>query len=141
MHLLPRLSHAFSMFDRNPVPRFHGDNSADPLLVIVHPAPRFRNSPAWIPYGKFTQGGSLAEILATGDCVAQVLVVAPCGPVPGPRIAPDLTRCISHEQASKPAKQPKKATGQKMLLPIEGKKPEKEAVAKKSAARGQRKSA
>lgn len=43
----------------------------------------------------------------------------------------------------KPAKKPKKrAAGQKeMLMPIEGKKPVKEAAAKKPTARSQRKSA
>jgi DNA end-binding protein Ku len=47
------------------------------------------------------------------------------------------------ESSKKPAKKAKKATpGQKeMLMPIVGKKPAKEAAAKKSAARSQRKSA
>ena len=47
------------------------------------------------------------------------------------------------ESSKKPAKKAKKATaGQKeMLMPIAGKKPAKEAVAKKPAARSQRKSA
>jgi len=53
-----------------------------------------------------------------------------------------LRASIGQEQASKPAKKPKKAAGQKeMLLPIDGKKPAKEAAAKKSAPRGQRRSA
>jgi DNA end-binding protein Ku len=54
-----------------------------------------------------------------------------------------LRRSIGQEQTTKPpAKKPKKAaSGQKeMLLPIEGKKP-KEAAAKKTAAKPQRKSA
>jgi DNA end-binding protein Ku len=53
-----------------------------------------------------------------------------------------LRRSIGQEQASKPAKQPKKAAaGQKeMLLPIDGKK-SKEAAAKKTASKPQRKSA
>ena len=47
------------------------------------------------------------------------------------------------EPAKKPVKKPKKsAPGQKeMLMPIAGKKPAKEAVVKKSAARSHRKSA
>jgi DNA end-binding protein Ku len=46
-------------------------------------------------------------------------------------------------QASKPAKKSKKASpGQKeMLMPIAGKKPAKEAAAKKTAAKSHRKSA
>ena len=54
-----------------------------------------------------------------------------------------LRASLGQEQGSKPAKKPKKAAaGQKeMLLPIDGKKPAKEAAAKKPAARGQRKSA
>jgi DNA end-binding protein Ku len=53
-----------------------------------------------------------------------------------------LRASIGQEQASKPAKKPKKAAGQKeMLLPIDGKKPAKEAAAEKSAPRGQRRSA
>jgi DNA end-binding protein Ku len=46
-------------------------------------------------------------------------------------------------KGSKPAKKPRKvASGQKeMLMPIPGKKPAKEAVAKKPAAKPQRKSA
>jgi DNA end-binding protein Ku len=56
-----------------------------------------------------------------------------------------LRRSVGQEAApvktAKPAKKPKKATGQKeMLLPIEGKKP-KQAVAKKTTAKPQRKSA
>jgi DNA end-binding protein Ku len=53
-----------------------------------------------------------------------------------------LRASLGQEQGAKPAKKPKKATGQKeMLLPIDGKKAAKEAAAKKPAARGQRKSA
>jgi DNA end-binding protein Ku len=53
-----------------------------------------------------------------------------------------LRASIGQEQASKPAKKQKKATGQKeMLLPIGGKKPAKEAAAKKTASKPQRKSA
>ena len=53
-----------------------------------------------------------------------------------------LRASIGQEQASKPAKKQKKATGQKeMLLPIDGKKPAKEAAAKKTASKPQRKSA
>jgi DNA end-binding protein Ku len=46
-------------------------------------------------------------------------------------------------QSSKPAKKPRKvASGQKeMLMPIAGKRPAKEAAAKKPAAKPQRKSA
>ena len=51
-----------------------------------------------------------------------------------------LRASLGQEQGSRTAKKPKKATGQKeMLLPIAGKK--KEAAAKKSAAKPQRKSA
>jgi hypothetical protein len=43
-----------------------------------------------------------------------------------------LRASIGQEQASKPARKSKKATGQKeMLLPIDGKKPAKEAAPKK----------
>jgi DNA end-binding protein Ku len=54
-----------------------------------------------------------------------------------------LRRSVGSEQASKPAKKPKKASvGQKeMLLPIASKKPAKEATAKKPTAKHQRKSA
>ncbi len=58
-----------------------------------------------------------------------------------------LRRSVGQEaapaKAAKPAKKPRKASsGQKeMLMPIEGKKPAKEAAAKKPAARPQRKSA
>jgi DNA end-binding protein Ku len=54
-----------------------------------------------------------------------------------------LRRSASGEQALKPAKKPKEAAAgqQEMLLPIAGKKPAKEAGAKKTAARPQRKSA
>jgi hypothetical protein len=53
-----------------------------------------------------------------------------------------LRASIGQEQASKPARKSKKATGQKeMLLPIDGKKPAKEAAPKKSVGRAQRKSA
>jgi DNA end-binding protein Ku len=55
-----------------------------------------------------------------------------------------LRRSVGQEQASKPGpKKPKKAAaGQKeMLLPIAGKKPAKEAGAKKPAPKPQRKSA
>jgi DNA end-binding protein Ku len=42
----------------------------------------------------------------------------------------------------KSSKKPRKASGQKeMLMPIEGKKPAKEAAAKKTASKPQRKSA
>jgi DNA end-binding protein Ku len=52
-----------------------------------------------------------------------------------------LRASIGQEQGSKPAKKPKKAAGQKeMLLPIDGKK-SKEAPAKKTASKPQRKSA
>jgi DNA end-binding protein Ku len=52
-----------------------------------------------------------------------------------------LRASIGEAQAPKPAKKPKKATGQKeMLLPIEGKKP-KEVATKKTASKPQRKSA
>ena len=56
-----------------------------------------------------------------------------------------LRRSVGQEgapaKAAKSAKKPKKATGQKeMLLPIEGKKP-KQAAAKKTTAKPQRKSA
>ena len=46
-----------------------------------------------------------------------------------------LRESLGQEQGPKPAKKPKKAAaGQKeMLLPIEGKKPAKEAAAKKTA--------
>ena len=51
-----------------------------------------------------------------------------------------LRASLGQEQGSRTAKKPKKATGQnEMLLPIAGKK--KEAAAKKSAAKPQRKSA
>ena len=48
-----------------------------------------------------------------------------------------------HQPKTKPAKKPKKASiGQReMLLPIAGKKPAKEATAKKPSAKHQRKSA
>ena len=58
-----------------------------------------------------------------------------------------LRRSVGQEPAPaksvKPAKKPRKASrGQKeMLMPIEGKKPAKEAAAKKPAAKPQRKSA
>jgi DNA end-binding protein Ku len=53
-----------------------------------------------------------------------------------------LRASIGEAQASKPAKKPKKATGQKeMLLPIDGKKPAKEGAAKKTASKPQRRSA
>jgi DNA end-binding protein Ku len=58
-----------------------------------------------------------------------------------------LCRSVGREaapaKATKPAKKPRKASsGQKeMLMPIAGKKPAKEAAAKKAAARPQRKSA
>jgi len=53
-----------------------------------------------------------------------------------------LRASIGEAQAPKSAKKPKKATGQKeMLLPIEGRKPAREAAAKKTSAKPQRKSA
>jgi DNA end-binding protein Ku len=53
-----------------------------------------------------------------------------------------LRASLGQDQGSKPAKKPKKATGQKeMLLPIEGKKPAKEAAAKKTGSKPQRRSA
>ena len=53
-----------------------------------------------------------------------------------------LRASLGQEQGTKPAKKPKKATGQKeMLLPIEGKKPAKEGPAKKTASKAQRRSA
>jgi DNA end-binding protein Ku len=54
-----------------------------------------------------------------------------------------LRASLGQEQASKPAKKPKKAAaGQKeMLLPIDGKKPAKEGAAKRSGSKPQRRSA
>jgi DNA end-binding protein Ku len=54
-----------------------------------------------------------------------------------------LVDLINKKRAGQPiAKKPHKASGQKeILMPIEGKKPTKEAVAKKRAAKSQRKSA
>jgi DNA end-binding protein Ku len=53
-----------------------------------------------------------------------------------------LRASLGQEQGAKPAKKPKKTAGQKeMLLPIDGKKPANEGAGKKSAQKGQRKSA
>ena len=53
-----------------------------------------------------------------------------------------LHASIGQEQAPKPTKKQKKAAGQKeMLLPIDGKKPAKEAAAKKTTSKAQRRSA
>jgi DNA end-binding protein Ku len=54
-----------------------------------------------------------------------------------------LRRSVGAAEPAKPSKKPRKAAnGQKeMLMPIAGKKPAKEATAKKTASKPQRKSA